>query len=160
MIYNWICGRHRPTAKPFIASWPIRTLGEYSNWKKKSYLKGEINFGLLNNIREVQVLTCVEEEAVPARIKQYWVPVTMSGQVAALVESTQLLWQMMRDAGKVSLVTVNQSIIPFSSISIVVFSAWTTLRADCGSCAKRAKTWATCCRPRSDRGTLTVSLVC
>ncbi|XP_057365857.1 uncharacterized protein LOC130686728 [Daphnia carinata] len=47
---------------------------------------------------EVQVLTCVEEEVIPPRTKQYWVPVTMSGQVAALVESTQLLWLMMRDA--------------------------------------------------------------
>lgn len=51
--------------------------------------------------REVQVLTCVEEETVPPRTKQYWVPVTMSGQVASLVESTQLLWLMMRDAEQV-----------------------------------------------------------
>lgn len=47
---------------------------------------------------EVQVLTCVEDETIPPRTKQYWVPVTMSGQVAALVESTQLLWLMMRDS--------------------------------------------------------------
>lgn len=50
------------------------------------------------------MLTCVEEETIPPRIKQYWVPVTMSGQVAALVESTQLLWLMMRDAEKVTIV--------------------------------------------------------
>lgn len=55
--------------------------------------------------REVQVLTCVEEETIPPRTKQYWVPVTMSGQVAALVESTQLLWLMMRDAEQVRILS-------------------------------------------------------
>jgi hypothetical protein len=51
------------------------------------------------------VLTCVEEETIPPRTKQYWVPVTMSGQVAALVESTQLLWLMMRDAEQVRILS-------------------------------------------------------
>lgn len=46
---------------------------------------------------EIKVLTCIEEDVFPTRIKQFWVPVTMSGQVAALVESTQLLWQMKPD---------------------------------------------------------------
>jgi len=46
---------------------------------------------------EIQVLTCIEEDVFPPRVKQFWVPVTMSGQVAALIESTQLLWQMKQD---------------------------------------------------------------
>lgn len=49
--------------------------------------------------REIQVLTCTEEEG--SRIKQVWMPVTMSSKVAALVESTQLLWLMMRNAQQV-----------------------------------------------------------
>lgn len=32
------------------------------------------------SLREIQVLTCVEED-LPSRTKQFWVPVTMSGQV-------------------------------------------------------------------------------
>ena len=51
--------------------------------------------------REIQVLTCIEEDVFPPRVKQFWVPVTMSGQVAALIESTQLLWQMKQDPEQV-----------------------------------------------------------
>ena len=52
--------------------------------------------------RQVQVLTCILEESFPAgRIKEFWVPVAMSGQVAALVESTQLLWLMQHNAEQV-----------------------------------------------------------
>ena len=50
--------------------------------------------------REIQVLTCVEDE-VTSRTKQFWVPITMSGQVSALVESTQLLWQLTRNPEQV-----------------------------------------------------------
>lgn len=47
------------------------------------------------------MLTCIEEDVFPTRVKQLWVPVTMSGQVAALIESTQLLWQMKQDPEQV-----------------------------------------------------------
>ena len=57
--------------------------------------------------REVQVLTSTKDDSYPPRFKQNWVPVTMSGQVADLVESTQLLWSMLRDSEQV---TFNKSI--------------------------------------------------
>ena len=47
------------------------------------------------------MLTCIEENVSPVRVKQLWVPVTMSGQVAALIESTHLLWQMKQDPEQV-----------------------------------------------------------
>lgn len=62
-------------------------------------MNGECDWFLF--CREVQVLTCIEENVSPVRVKQLWVPVTMSGQVAALIESTHLLWQMKQDPEQV-----------------------------------------------------------
>ena len=68
---------------------------------KQISFNNQPSFSVFFFLREIKVLTCIEEDVFPTRIKQFWVPVTMSGQVAALVESTQLLWQMKPDPQQV-----------------------------------------------------------
>lgn len=94
-ICNLICELPQPAARASTASLLTRIPG-----RNFEMFWLDLIFQTIAN-REVQVLTCVEEETIPPRTKQYWVPVTMSGQVAALVESTQLLWLMMHDAEQV-----------------------------------------------------------